>query len=187
MGFDDDEQLYFLVAEHTKNACDGAFGHVKRNLRYQEAKTPQEMMNIIAESAVSTRCVPSVKVSWKAWKAFLGQFFTIPSTFKLSGPHVFKFHKDYTGKVKVKNFTDSNSESMFTLMKRNITMEHIRMCWNAEQRIPVYNAVIRDLEQVPSAHESNRKRYLTVNILDRYYRDQTELREKYFAAGAEGF
>lgn len=33
VGLDNSISLYFLVGGHTKNVCDGAFGHVKRKVR----------------------------------------------------------------------------------------------------------------------------------------------------------
>ena len=57
--------LYFLVAGHTNNVCDGAFGHVKRRLQHRDAHVTADVMQIINESSVSTRFVPSQDVEWR--------------------------------------------------------------------------------------------------------------------------
>ena len=85
IGLDDDISLYFLVAGHTKNVCDGAFRHVKRKLRKTNVVTPADMMRVIEGSASTTKCIPSRDVHWRELKKFLGQFFTVSTTFKHSG------------------------------------------------------------------------------------------------------
>ena len=54
--------LFFLIAGHTKNLCDGAFGHVKRRIKVRDVHTPQEMMNVIEDSSNTTKCIPSANV-----------------------------------------------------------------------------------------------------------------------------
>lgn len=67
MGFEDEVVLYFLVAGHTKNVCDGTFGHVKRNILKTDAITPAQMMDVVKSSSKSTQCVPGNYVKWLDW------------------------------------------------------------------------------------------------------------------------
>lgn len=92
-------RLVFLIAGHTKNICDGAFGHVKRLYRASNVYIPSEMMDVIQRSAITSRCVPSTEVDWRTWKIVLERYFTIPSTLKISKFHHFTFRKEKLGHV----------------------------------------------------------------------------------------
>lgn len=81
MGLDDEVTLFFLVAGHTKNVCDGAFGQVKRRLAHQDAITPAEMMHVIDNSSTTTSIIPSAAVLWFQWKDHLNGFFKNPQVF----------------------------------------------------------------------------------------------------------
>lgn len=90
-GYNEEVSLKFMVPGHTKNVADGSFGHIKRKLKSTDARTPIEMMNIIACSSASTKCVTSVDVIWVSWKDFLDPFLKIPSNFLSQGSNHFVF------------------------------------------------------------------------------------------------
>lgn len=51
--------LHFLICGHTKNVCDGFFGHVKRFLRRVDVRIPKKMMQIIEDSSKTNSLVMS--------------------------------------------------------------------------------------------------------------------------------
>lgn len=53
-GLNDGINLCFLVWGHTKNVCDGVLEHVKRKLVCRDVVCPDEMMDLIENSAQST-------------------------------------------------------------------------------------------------------------------------------------
>lgn len=95
--------LYFLVPGQTKNVCDGAFGHVKRRLQHREAHVPVDMMQVIEESSVSTRCIPSQKVEWRNWKKHITALFLIPSRQTIMCFHLSVLNLDiyFRGRTKI--------------------------------------------------------------------------------------
>lgn len=64
IGLNNSIELCFLIAGHTKNVCDGAFGHVKRRLNQTDTHTPADMMSVTENSRSRTKCVPSAHVDW---------------------------------------------------------------------------------------------------------------------------
>lgn len=53
LGLEQEVTLHFLIAGHTMNVCDGAFGHVKRDLRSADVVVPKDTIALISNSAVS--------------------------------------------------------------------------------------------------------------------------------------
>lgn len=64
MGMEEEVPLYFLVTGHTKNICDGAFGHVKLTLQRADAVVRSDMMTVLENSASSKSYVAGSKVTW---------------------------------------------------------------------------------------------------------------------------
>ena len=62
VGLDDEVILYFLIPGHTKNVCDGSFGHVKRNLLNNDVLVPKDMMNVIIGSVKSNNYMAGAQV-----------------------------------------------------------------------------------------------------------------------------
>lgn len=79
--------LRFLVCGHTKNVCDGSFGHVKGLFRRTDVRTSANMMRVIDDSSKTTVGIPSVGMQWRNWKKILEYYFTIPPSFALSQYH----------------------------------------------------------------------------------------------------
>lgn len=61
VGLDDRIDRYFLIAGHTQNVCDGAFGHVKRRFRKSDVHVPAEMNEVIEKSSESKHIMFSVR------------------------------------------------------------------------------------------------------------------------------
>lgn len=97
MGFEDEVQLCFLIVGHTKNVCDGFFGHVKRNCLKNDIYTPKAMMDVIQNSSVNTDCISGTMVAWFQWKEMFERYFKVPNGFKISEYHVFKTQRTYPG------------------------------------------------------------------------------------------
>lgn len=68
--------LRFLIADHTKNECDGAFRYIKRNMLCAAD------WRIIRESSVSTLSASATELYWMKCKNFLPQFYSIPRKMK---------------------------------------------------------------------------------------------------------
>jgi len=182
VGLEDDIHLYFLVAGHTKNACDGAFGHVKRKLLSSDVRTPAEMMRVVEESSSSTSCVPSRRVSWKKWKLLLQQYFTMPSGCKITKYHVFRFSSATPWRMHVKELSNSSREHTFDLKKRNVSLEAAKQNYACDIG-SVFAHSITPLDLVTSQQHDTRQNYLKVNILDRYYKEDAELMREFFEDG----
>ena len=99
LSFKTETNLHFLVAGHTKNVCDGAFGHVKRRLKRTDVYTPRDMMDCIRTSHIPSIYIPSIDVSWRDWKSILDNSFVSRNNFKIKQYHHFKFPADDIGVV----------------------------------------------------------------------------------------
>lgn len=70
-GYDDEISLHFLVAGHTKNVVDGAFGSFKRKVRNMKVVHPADAMYALKNSSESTIPVLASAVRWTSWKKLL--------------------------------------------------------------------------------------------------------------------
>lgn len=59
MGFEKEIELLFLVAGHTKNSCDGAFGVARRRSKVRDVVSPTKMMGVIEDGSMTNRLVCS--------------------------------------------------------------------------------------------------------------------------------
>lgn len=178
LGIEDEVVLYFLMAGHTKNVCDGAFGHVKRCLRKSDAIVPSDMMDIIENSSSTNNCVPGHKVQWYDWKTILTQYFTMPSSCKISQYHVFTARSASPGSLYVKALSTDGGELAFNLLKSEPSQPTL-----ADLRKKEFMLRAKSLKEVPSKHLSTRHNYLKVNVLDRYYRNNEEVQHQFFENG----
>lgn len=184
VGIEDVVELHFLIAGHTKNVCDGAFGHIKRRLSHTDAYTPGDMLKIIEESSSTTKCIPSTKVFWRNWKAFLRQFFYLPSALAITKYHTFITKRSEPGMLFAKVFSSDEESFSFNMLKPPPA--------SSEEHTPpegiqsdLFAMPITPLDETPSAQHLTRKNYLTVNILNRYYQNNRNLGVAYFQDGAD--
>lgn len=178
-----DIELYFLVAGHTKNRVDGSFGSVKRKLKQKSVETPSQMAEVIDNSSECNRVVYCDDVYWSKWKDFLSNIYTIPSSFKITKYHIFKFNTDDFCNVKVKQFSTQVEWETFRLLKPSLTKIDVLNLTASDFSSEQYKLSITPLEEVASAHEGNRKQYLKKNILYKYYKDNSDFEKKYFSSG----
>lgn len=68
IGMFDEAELNFLIAGHTKNECNGAFGCIKRALRKTNVKSPKQMRDLINSSSVRATAIKPGDVQWILWK-----------------------------------------------------------------------------------------------------------------------
>ena len=184
VGLENEITLYFLVAGHTKNVCDGAFGHIKRTLLTFDVRSPAEMMAVIEKSSHSTTCVPSCHVYWRNWKELLEQYFTIPKNCRNSQGHVFHFSSSEPWKLRMKTLTTSSDDSVFSLKKRGLPDIAVQFSYNNDVLSTMFDAKISSLKEVYSKNHDTRQNYLKVNILDRYYEHDEPLRHAFFEDGS---
>ncbi len=95
-------ELWFLVAGHIKNVCDGVFGHIKREYRRKSVPVPYDMNKLIEDSCDQARFGNSSSVRWKRWKIILEELFKIPGELKITQHQVFQFRASIPGNVFVK-------------------------------------------------------------------------------------
>lgn len=76
--------LTFLVAGHTQNVCDGAFGFIKRRLRRTNVLCAADMRKVIDNGTSSTVAISGADVKWVNWKEFLAGVFMTPTDCTIS-------------------------------------------------------------------------------------------------------
>jgi len=155
MGYEDYINLYFLVAGHTKNRCDAAFGFVERKLKQRNVVCAREMMKVIQESSNSNQVVCSTGVSWFDWKRLLSHRFTGPSTFRISKYDVFSFQKEKPGILLAKELTSTDSWTEFRLLKRSLSATSVLNSAHELCNSQGFMLTAEDLSDVPSAQEGN--------------------------------
>ena len=96
--------LSFLAVGHTKNICNGTFGHVKRKCRRTHVSTLTVLMKVTENRSSTTTCAPWAHIQWKNWADILSMYFTVPSGFKVIEFYSFGFEQERTGQVLVKDF-----------------------------------------------------------------------------------
>lgn len=117
--------LNFLVAGHTKNVVDGASGHIRRKLKYNDARTPAEMMVIMEISRNRTQFVQAQHVPWRLWKEFL-QAFKMLTSYAITKYHFFRFKRESPGQIFAKEFSFSVEEMSLNMLHRGVSLESIR-------------------------------------------------------------
>lgn len=76
-GYEDSVEL-FLTAVHTKNYVDGAFGHVKREIKRRNVHNPKGMVDVVNNSSISNQAISCSEIKWINWMAILETFFYVP-------------------------------------------------------------------------------------------------------------
>lgn len=161
--------LSFMLAGHTNNVVDGAFGHIKRKIKTKDDLTPSDMMEIVESSSESSRCVPCQYVAWRQRKDFLEQFFKLSGCFSINKYHVFRFESQEPGIIYTKEFSYSTEEKEFKILKCNVSIETV-----LEQATEIFYGVqflstIIPLIKVSSVQKGTRYGYLMHNIINQYY------------------
>lgn len=101
-GLFNEVQLCFLVAWHTKNLCDGAFGNIKKKYGVSQVLYPEQKHKLIHLSSANTSIVHSTEVKWNKWKCILEAMFTVPTALKITHYHVFSFSDELKGQLSAK-------------------------------------------------------------------------------------
>lgn len=109
-------EITFLIAGHTKNNCDGAFGIINKRLRTSNFKHKKDMIRVIAENYTSEHLISSRLVQWFLKKDFLSQYFTSPSSLKIHPNQIF----ECTAFVEPLS-TSYVTETKFNIFKRDVT------------------------------------------------------------------
>lgn len=79
-----------MVAGHTREVFDGAFGHVNRRLKSTDVYSTQYMMGVVRASSVANVCVPGSKALWRSWKLY-GALLYDPARFPISKYRIFTY------------------------------------------------------------------------------------------------
>lgn len=184
LGLHDAVHLDFMVAGHTKNVVDGAFGHVKRKLKTNDARTAREMMELVELSSSSTHCIPASFVNWKLWKDYLVPFFKMPKNFGITKFHCFRFDHQHPGVLFAKEYSFANDERSFFILSAGTTAENVRSHGTRIFTDAQYDAPITPLIAVKSVQQGTRHGYLVHNIVNRYFAEDGSLAAEFFESGS---
>ncbi|MEM9400723.1 MAG: hypothetical protein AAF984_10995 [Verrucomicrobiota bacterium] len=185
MGFETCIELFFMIAGHTKNRCDGAFGFVKRKLKSRDVMNPVDMVQVVRDSSTTNVPVLADDVRWTRWKEFLSEYFNIPTTFKISTYHAFSFNAAKPGTVSVKRLSTDQSASEYNLVKAFISITSIRKAAQDYLFSNASRAFVEPLETVPSAHDGNRLAYLIKNVVEQYFPGDDDAKKVLFSCGRQ--
>ncbi|KAI0560614.1 hypothetical protein FGB62_107g03 [Gracilaria domingensis] len=167
IGREDSIALYFLIAAHTRNTCDGSFGLVKRRIKERNDKTLAQIMCVIEDSASSNTVIPASLVNWVEWKKRL----------------VFTFETSKPGKITVKELVKSTDDRQFKHLKRGVSLADV-VAGTLSDSISNLKAPCKCISLVSSAQKENREDYFIKNVLKRYYSSSHEIAAVRFATGA---
>lgn len=177
-----DVELDFLVAGHTKNECDGAFGCIKKRLRRTNVRDPESMRNLVDESSSSAVSVRASEISWIKWKEYLGKHYMIPAKFKITAYHQFKFIRGPNtkkGELYARCLSTSDEWRVFSLLKKEFMMDGIENVPHSEI-FSKYASQIPNLSELKVIKDLSRKDYLIKNVCERYYENDALFKEKFF-------
>lgn len=176
--------LRFLIPGHTKNRCDSAFGLVKREVKRHNIDCPADMFQAISNCSRTTSVVEPCDVQWRNWKEFFNEHFMVPSKLKVNSNYLFQGRQDSPGTLFVKQYSTTNDWIPFNVVKRTSSAANI--CQRAETLVEdKYQLVITPLSDIIVARNKTREQYLTEEVCNRYHRDDSTYRSRYFANGAD--
>lgn len=177
-------QLCFMIPGHTKNVCDGSFGHVKRKYRSENVLHPGEMMKVISNSAKNTECVPSVAIDWMKWRDLLVMYFKVPSSFKITRYQIFESREDSPGELFAKALHDSETEEKFSFLSLNcceaqLVAEHI----DRDLKQNSFKKGWKGLSEIPVSNKLSRRMYLEKSVLHPLFPGQEEFKKLFLSNG----
>ena len=181
--------LKFLIAGHTKNFCDAAFGLCKRAIKRKDILTPKDVVKAYRESSICNIVELVNEVIFYDWKSFLGQFFD-KKVAEMTLQHEFMFVKGNFGSVCYKKFATDSAWNTASLLIANIKIEDIQNAGNSNTIYEplskfIINPVTYSLESKRgSSDEVNRKQYLDKDVVEKYLvGDDEQFREAFFGCG----
>lgn len=179
-------QLNFLVAGHTKNECDGAFGCIKRKMKIRNILCPMDMRSVISESSQYSKAISASHVTWVDWKTYLSAMFKLPAKLKINSYHQFTFRKHKpcgtvckSGLLFARSLSTSDLWEEFDLFRRGVTFENHTFS-SIGGALATNLVPIVPLEEV-SVGKQSRKDYLKREICLRYYAGAPDFSAKYFS------
>lgn len=75
------------------------------------------MMKLLDNSAASSRCIPSVRVTLRICKDMLGELFRMPTCFRVSTFDHFEFYYANTGFLTARDLLTTSSSRTFDLLQ----------------------------------------------------------------------
>ena len=178
VGLQDTISMTFLIPGHTKNACDGHFGLIKRKIKTTHSVlVPAHMCDIIAESSANSVCKTASDVTWLNMKQALEQYFDVMPD-KFNDVHVFDFDTAHLGKVGLRDSSGipASDTQWMPLLKKGVTVAMVK----ADKD----NFLARTLHF--PAMTAGRKTDLTTDVINRYFvGDWQPLAEQFFKDGSE--
>lgn len=174
--------LRFLIPGHTKNRCDGAFGLIKKTIKHRDIECPADMFTAIRDSSRKTMALEATSVMWRDWKTFLEQYFTLPSSLKMNSYYIFRAREETPGVLDVKKYSDSREWTHFRMFKKNVQARDVGV--NSSSILHTqYELKVTPLHHVKATAKKSRVEYLEHEVCNRYYKDNTAFRNKYFDSG----
>ena len=184
VGLCDEAHLHFLVAGHTKNAADGAFGLFKRAVKRTDVITPQDANRVLSTCSDSVVCVPCYNVRWVSWKKLLEVVYD-GKVKRISKMHNFAFLKDKGDGVVVTQETSSSLMTTETrLLKEGADVASFKARWREMMLEDEFQMPVPSLDALPQSGHGSRREYLVKEVVDRLYRDVPGFTGRYFGNGA---
>lgn len=180
----DEVTLHFLIAGHTKNVCDGAFGNVKKLFRVSDVYNPRDMMNILREGSTNSKPVFADEIKFQNWKDILEEHFKYPQKIQISRNHVFGFSATSPGFIETKEYSFSvPSKPIYLLCSENIPA--IRVSLRRNIFGDKFNCTWATLAEtiLPKSKRGNRLEYIRKHILQPYFPNDPEMQRLYLADG----
>lgn len=172
----DEVVLHFMVAGHTKNAADGAFGLVKRAVKTADILTPQDVHRVLATCSDSVRGVPSTAVKWTRWKEVLEHYFS-GTIHLLTRMHRLTFGP---GGVVLAQRLSSSKPTAYNLLKQGTDPAELKT-WEARARD--LRSPIKPLSEMRQG-DMNRREYLQKHVINRVFAKVPGMSERYFGDGS---
>lgn len=179
----DQVELDLLIAGHTKNECDDAFGCTKKKLRRTDVAIPRKMQDLINSSSKTAKAVAPGKVQWILRKTFLSERFYIPSTLKINSYHQFRFSKTNSEQsealLHARELSTSTIWKTFKLSKNGAGRSKFPIV-GSKEFAKSYLTNVAQLSDILVGKNLSRRGYLQKNICKKYYEHDSSFEKEFF-------
>jgi hypothetical protein len=115
--------LHFLVAGHTKNACDELFGRLKKGVKASDIYVPQQIVEFCS-SAKDSVVYEGKAIPFLDFTKFLERHFNHPSAFKITAYHWFDVQEH--AMVRAKAYSEMEWTPSVSFLRNGHTEDMVR-------------------------------------------------------------